>query len=424
MKICQLFFLFLVVLACGKKNISSSNYPIEEIDITETETTVYEPDFSFEKAIVTEKKGKQEEVSEVIHLLYQHNLIDQENQKKLTIENQNSTMASNFELAKHLDKVILWHTDSLTKPFPYFYQELLDTLFQRENILKPKIKFSPVDTSYIKEGFSSAKLTITLSQKNYEQTIHYEPSAGKMDESFYEVINLILADKQETERYYLIKKIIQFEDAGMLYYGTDKNDYALIKLSESTAYFIHQYPNVLDLSYENHQFSMTKETLKYQLNILDSIGLIPKNINPESLYDHLSSKSIVDTRDIFFHSTAIRQCFSAYTTTFDNVYKRILDSLNTISFQQFSPKNIKDAAKANNDTELSFELNGKTYAFTLSNTIDQIDINTLIAAVNQALNKQHIDGNFYLLNNKDSKFCYIFMKENQVEMVNKLLKQN
>lgn len=57
MKNYQLFFLFLLVFACGKKNISSSNYPIEEIDHVETETTVYESDFSFEKAVVTEKKG-------------------------------------------------------------------------------------------------------------------------------------------------------------------------------------------------------------------------------------------------------------------------------------------------------------------------------------------------------------------------------
>lgn len=424
MKSACIFFGLILIIACGRKNTSSSNQPITIMEDLEAEVIEPEQDFSFEKAIVSEKKGKQNEVEDLIKLLFQHNLITEASLKELQTENQSQTMVSNYSLVKHMQIAILLHTDSLKKPFPYFYQDILDSILQKENRTKAVVEFTPVDSSHFMEGYLTAQLSITHKQKVYQQTLYFEPSSGKLDETFYEIINQLLANNQETERYYLIRKIMEYKDGDAFYYGTNKFDYALIKLNEFTAYTIHQYSNVLDLSYENHQLPVSIEELIYQINKLDSIGLIPNTTSQTQLNKLLSQQNIFDTRDIFYHTLELRKCFSPNTSNFANVYKGILDSLSTISFQQFMPKKVQDNAKPNSDTELSFELKGKTFAVTLSNTIDQIDINTLITTVNEALNKQNIDGNYYLLPNKDSEFCYIFMKENQVEVVNKLLEKN
>jgi len=410
-------------IACGRKNTSSSIEISTDQSFSTIEDIDQGSDFSFENATVTDKKGKPEEVEKLVRILFQHNLINQESQKILSKKNYLQTISSNFDIVNHINEAIVWHTDSLKKPFPIFYQDLLDSIFQKENLTEYVVKFEQTDSSTQNQGFISTNLTITNNKKVYSQKVYFEPTTGKIDETFYKLINQLLADKQETNRYYLVRKIVEYQDKDSYYYGTDKLEYALIKLNEYTAFNIHQHPNVIDLSYENHQLPMANEELSFQLKILDSIGLIPNRTTQFQLNNQLSSKSIFDTRDIFYYATDLRKCFSPYRTTFKNVYKEILDSLVTISFQQFAPKKIRDLSQPNSENELSFELNGTTYSVLLSNSIDQIDINTLITTVNKALNTQKIDGNFYLLHNKDAEYCYIFMKENQVEVVNDLLKK-
>jgi len=377
--------------------------------------------FSFSEATVSEKKGRSDEVYEVIQILKENSLLDSEIADSIQYLTNQNRLESNFAIVRHMPQAILFRTDTLSQTFPYYYNLLIDTLLKQAGQTNYVLSVNPVQEKLSTENPPAAIIEISQNSKNYFQEIRLDSGLGIVDESFYRIVNQILSTQNHPERYYLIRKIMEYEHENSFYYGTDNKEYALIQLNQQVALLIHSFPNVLNLSVEDHRQPLDNGTLKSIISLLDSAAFYPPGTEKAKEYSRLKKENLYDVRDIFFHSPVLRKCFSPFSSDFYLSYTDILNSLKEHSGGSiaFSPHRV--IAVSDTETEVSIKVNNNVYTSTLENGYDRINIEGLLQLINTALNREQADGNFYLLNNKTSDYCYIFMTGKQVDLVNQLL---
>ncbi len=420
MKAIILLLLVVIITGCRKFPSRSDESSINTTDSAETGSPVY---FSFSEATVSEKKGRSDEVYEVIQILKENSLLGSEIADSMQYLTTQNRLESNFTIVRHMPQAILFHTDTLSQTFPYYYNLLIDTLLKQAGQTNYVLNVHPVQEALSAENPPAAMIEISQNSKNYFQEIRLDSGLGIVDENFYRIVNRVLSAQNYPKRYYLIRKIMEYEHENSFYYGTDNKEYALIQLNQQVALLVHSFPNVINLSIEDHRRPLDNETLKSIISLLDSAAFYPAGTDKAKEYSRLKKENLYDVRDIFFHSPVLRKCFSPFSSDFYLSYTDILNSLKEQSDHTgstaFSLHRI--IAVSNTETEVSIKVNNNVYASTLENGYGRINIEGLLQLINTALNREQADGNFYLLNNKTSDYCYIFMTGKQVDLVNQLL---
>lgn len=379
--------------------------------------------FSFREAVVSEKKGRSDEAAALIQILKAAQLLSSTVADSLShLANQN-LQESNFSIVRHMPQAIVFRTDTLSRTFPYYYTLLIDTLLKQAGQTGYVITITPLQAVPDVENIPSATIGISLHSQSYVQEIRLDSALGMLDEHFYKIVNRILSAQNHPDRFYLIRKIMEYEHENVFYYGTDNKEYALIQLSQPVAMAIHSFPNVLNLSVEDHRQPLDHHILKSIIGLLDSAKFYPPGTDTAAEYARLKKETLYDVRDIFFYSPALRKCFPPFSSHFAQTYTDILHSLkehsDSLGLVTFIPHQV--IAVSDTETEVSIKVNNNIYTATLENSYDRINIEGLLQLINSALNRELTDGNYYLLNNKTSEYCYIFMTEKQVDLVNQLL---
>lgn len=384
----------------------------------EAETT-----FSFSEASVSEKKGRSDEVYEVLRIAKAAGVLTDNMADSLSRLNDKNLLESNFDIVRHSPKAFVLNTDTFSVPFPLYYNYLIDSILRRsmQSNYMVRVKETTEDMANLKK----ASIEIILDSHLYHQKVYLDSSLGSLDENFYQIVNQTLSALGHPYRYYLIRKIMEYTHENNYYYGTDNKEYAVIWLDKPTALALHQFSNVINLSVEDHRKSLDGETVKTMLYTLDSASFFPPYTDIAYEHDQLTKKILYDVRDIFFHCLPLRRCFTPFSSHFEQSYQRVVDSLSSLSgvklqtrFPVGSPVSFTP-----HETEISIEINNTPYTSTLTNGYDRVNIEGLLQLINTALNKEHMDGNFYLLNNKSVDYCYIFMTGEQVDLVNRLLQK-
>ena len=421
MKAIILLLLVVIVTGCRKYPSQSDNSSVNTTDSSEAEKPV---SFSFSEAVVSEKKGRSDEVSEVVQILKENALLSSTVADSIQYLTNQNLLESNFDIARHMSKAIVFRTDTLSETFPYFYNTLIDTLLKQAGQTNYVVNITPIQPEAGDKNVATAVIEIFQSTQIFTQEIRLDSGLGTVDENFYKVVNLLLSTQNQSERYYLVRKIMEYEYENTFYYGTDNKEYALVQLSKQVALFIQSFPNVINLSVEDHRQPLSHEALKSMIVFLDSAKLYPSGADTAKEYSRLKKETLYDVRDVFFHSPVLRKCFSPFSSHFDQSYTDILNTLkehsNLTGSTAFTSHQVIPVS--NKETEISINVNNNVYTSTLENGYDRINIEELLQLINTALNKELIDGNFYLLNNKTSDYCYIFMTGEQVDLVNQLLK--
>lgn len=378
--------------------------------------TVEEQTFSFEEAIIIEKSGLDYEVAEVLKILNSFHLLENNSFMKLQELNVNGQLERNFQIIDSIPSAIVFHIDSLKPGFPLFYKSLLERVAQESGVSINSISVKEVNSD--EQGIKMAEIQVHSGDKTYLKKVIYNNENESIDDSFHSILNDILASERDAERFYLVKKIMEYRNGEMSYYTTDDKEFGLLKLKREEAVALKQYPDVISLSIETHAFPMNNTQIKTFIMGLDSAGFFAKNQNIDSIIKNLQTYNIYTLEDIFYFTKELRACFSPIVSDFNQPYKMLMDSLKVLSNGAYSPKDIIDNSRPNSVSKIGFNLKGKEYASMLNNGIDRIEIDGLMSTINLALNQEKINGNFYLLDNKTTDYCYIFMTEEQVDAVN------
>lgn len=410
-------FVLCCIFSCQQKLATHTIQQDNDYISIEADTIEDQP-FSFEEAIIIEKSGQDYEVAEVLKILNSLQLLDNKSFMQLQELNMNGELERNFQIIDSIPTAIIFHVDSLKPGFPLFYTSLIEKIALESGISIDSLSVKEINSNT--QGLKKAALKVQSGNKTYSKNVIYDYENESIDDSFYSILNDILSSERDAERFYLVKKIMEYRNGDMSYYSTDDKEFGLLKLKREEALALKQYPDVISLSLETHNFPLNQNQITNYVKGLNSAGFFAKNQNIDSLIKNLHTYNIYTLEDIFYFTKELRSCFSPNVSDFNQPYKMIMDSLKVLSNGAFQPKEIIDNSRPNAASKVGFKLKGKEYAAMLENGVDRIEIDGLLATINLALNKEQIDGNFYLLDNKTTDYCYIFMTEEQVDAVNAL----
>jgi len=364
---------------------------------------------------IYEKRNDKDALEEILDNLLKNELLDSISKNTLSKANLKDTLHSNFEIIRALKDVFLISTDTIKKEFPGFYIPLLQAIAQ-----KYALQYQSLDIT--KMNKDSAVITLTTSHRSYSLSLKSDTTLGKLDESFYEIFNFILAENKTPERIYLVKKLMVNEIDSNLYYSTDNKEYGLLKLNRIDAAVFYEFPTIAELSTEIQRPLFSEKETYALLKTLDSAGFFSELKQEEKLkvFKELKNEPLYTLEDIFYLAKPLHVCIDNRIANYQKPFQEALLKVAAFSGNKFFPQAIQDASIPNSATEISFSFKGKTYSGTFVSSFDQIDIQGLINLVNRALNESGTDGNFYILDKPGLQTCYIFMTEQEVQVANAL----
>lgn len=415
----SLIFCILLLLIEGCRTLPSSS-PVAQPESTEkVDSTLLETGFSLENARIYEKSGKLEEVGEILHVLKRYHPVDSMSLNRLIVLNKQDSLGSNFNILRAMSSAFVFRFDTMKTAFPEFYRQLIEAFAAESSfpLEEVDVKVSAAEGDSLQQ-FSEIRLKVL--GKTFRNPVVFSPE-NPIDEHFYEGLNQTLAASEEHKRCYLFRKIMVYDTGKELYYTTDKKEYALLLLEESEAMLLHQFPDAVDVSYEDHRRPLSPEQTHDLVFSLDTAGFltgIEKEDIDSLLFDSLA---VYDVRDLFYWIEPLRVCIPLKTDTFTEPYRLLLERVSVFSKNVFQPEEVRDYFRVNTISELAFKYQGQVFQAEMDNSGGLLDIPAVFDLINQALNERETDGNFYLLNTLGPEHCYIFMKERQRKAANKLL---
>jgi hypothetical protein len=276
------------------------------------------------------------------------------------------------------------------------------------------------------ESFTSYDLITAIKQgnKTYRQKSYFNP--GKQNqpqesmsltgaESYYEIFNKILSDKNSKYRLHSIT--------------INRKKFGIIALTkEQFEKFNWMYDGAsetyIPVSYENYNNQLTQSKIKKAIALYDSIGLFNNlsQVEKDSCTKEVLENEVNNYSDILrLFENVIFDIDLEYGVD-EGQYKMLTDELSSISQNHFMPVDIIDTYNYENHTQFDFgfTLNNKNYKTKLEQKDDWLDTG-FWELIKKAVAEQEKAGKFYTIFPSDGLTAiyltneqYSFLKANNL----------
>jgi hypothetical protein len=242
----------------------------------------------------------------------------------------------------------------------------------------------------------------------------------KIASDYFRIINQALADASSNHRLFKYTIFCEAEDCDTnFYYGqlpVDPNRFGIISLTQDQAEAVAQN-RLLPICCREFDL-LTTDYIKALLEGYEETGLLDgmSESEIESAKTEILSGMHYHPNGLIYSFESLTYSFDTETANFDNPYEEVTVGLAGISRGQFHPQSIMDNYEYDKLSVFSFELNGTKYETTLQNNGDWLDL-SVVGLINQALEEQQIDGQFYALDDEGQFVTLIFLPENRFEAV-------
>jgi hypothetical protein len=304
--------------------------------------------------------------------------------------------------------------------------DLYRPAFEKINGMSAEIDFQLVslDLEAREYEWGTAGTVIAVIQQagnDYTQAFAYSDRI-RVDHQFHRMVNRILADNNSEHR--LFRLYLTCEDCDTnLYSGSgpvDPHRVPIISLTSAQAQAI-QEQRLLSMCCDDFRLLKTAEVEEaiagfQSLGLLDGLGAAEYEQARDEVFRNVrgDGAEVLSVFDAYDDSILYR--FDLETANFENPYEEALMGLAGVSSDQFQPTAIQDEWVYDQESGLSFELNGTRYKTTLSNWMEWLDP-SFIATVNQALKEQGSSGQFYIVEGSGQDVSVIFLGADQARRI-------
>lgn len=297
---------------------------------------------------------------------------------------------------------------------PVFYTDLFSQLSK----LDKKFVYNSFFTE-MKEGEDfdyyfdkAAWVAFSVQGNSYESYLYYDEKYP-VSNIYYNLANRALTDAKASNRFYGVNIFCNDCNSDLKIDGknVDPSRFAVISLEKNDADYIKE-SKILSIQDNSHDILSTMQVNKFLKDLFQN--KILTNITEDYKKQKIQEMKYTEFKryeDIlqFFDST---NCIITTEAFSETPYLDLLTCMQYISSNRFAPRNVVDSYQKDTTSHLTFTFLNKKNDIELQNLGNNIDISFLVK-INEILQDQNVDGQFYFLNKFQNEGMLLFLNNNQ-----------
>lgn len=297
---------------------------------------------------------------------------------------------------------------------PVFYTDLFSQLSK----LDKKFIYNSFFTE-MKEGEDfdyyfdkAAWVAFAVQGNSYESYLYYDEKYP-VSNIYYNLANRALTDANASKRFYGVNIFCNDCNSDLKLDGknVDPSRFAVISLEKNDADYIKD-AKILNIQDNSHDILSTMQVNKFLKDLFQT--KILRNVSEDYTKQKIQEMKYTEFKRYeevlqFFDST---NCIVAREAFSETPYQDLLSCMRYISSNTFSPQNIVDNYRKDTTSHVLFTYKNKKNDLQVENIGNNIDISFLLK-INEILQDQNVDGQFYFLNKFENEGMLLFLNNHQ-----------